>query len=120
MTPEAIARCVAELVDAYPGAKRAAEGPRVLVRLNAVCLPHGCSPAATAALVVFDPGQPTPRLLVRDKPKTPGGVDPRNVNPEVAGGETWYGFSYRVAWDDSKHTAVQFVGSALGRFAKNE
>jgi hypothetical protein len=120
MSTETITRCVSELLEAYPGAQRADDGGRVLVRLMEVRLPEGCVPARTAALVVLDPGQPKPRLLVRDKPRTPGGVNPRNVSPEIVGGETWYSFSYNVAWEESKHTALQFVESALRRFAKNE
>jgi len=120
MSHETITRCVAELLEAYRGAQRADDGGRALVRLKEVGLPEGCVPATTAALVILDPGQPKPRVLVRDKPRTPAGVDPRNVSPEIVAGETWYTFSYNVAWDENKHTAVQFVESALRRFAKNE
>jgi hypothetical protein len=120
MRPETITNCVAELIEAYRGAQRADDGLRTLVRLEEARLPEGCVPSSTAALVIFDPSQPTPRLLVRDKPRTPGGVDPRNVSPEAVAGEGWYSFSYKIAWEESKHTAVQFVESALRRFARNE
>jgi hypothetical protein len=120
MSPETISRSVAELFEAYPGAQRADDGGRVLVRLSEVRLPTGCVPDSTAALVVLDPAQPKPRVLVRDKARTPRNIDPRNVSPETIAGETWYSFSYNVAWDENRHTAVQFVESALRRFAKNE
>lgn len=120
MSPETIARCVSELLEAYPRAQRTEDGGRVLVRLREAHLPQGCVPATTGALVILDPAQPKPRVLLNEKPRTPGNVDPRNVSPETVAGETWYTFSYNVAWDESRHTAMQFVESALRRFAKNE
>lgn len=120
MTTETITRCVAELLEAYRESQRAEDAGRVLVRLREVRLPEGCVPATTAALVLLEAGQAKPRVLVREKPRTPAGADPRNVSPEIVAGETWHSFSYNVAWDENKHTAVQFVESALRRFAKNE
>lgn len=120
MTPETIARCVSELSDAYQGAERAQEGTLTCVRLPQVVFPKGCQPPTTSALVMLDQNQPKPRLLVRQKPNTPGGVVPRNVNAEIVMGEAWFGFSYNVAWEEGRHTAPQLVESSLRRFAKNE
>jgi hypothetical protein len=120
MTEVDISRCVAELSEAYPGAAAAREGAVTLVRLRRVHLPSGCQPPATEAVVVLDPGQPKPRLLIKARPKTPAGVEPRNVNPETIGGEGWYGFSFNLVWDAARHTAAQFVEGMLRRFVKNE
>jgi hypothetical protein len=120
MSPETITRCAQELLEKYAGSQSALDGGRVLVRLPVVHLPEGCVPPSTEALIILDPAQAKPRLLVRDKPRTPTGAHPRNVSPETAGGEAWHSFSYNVAWQEGKHTAVQFVESALRRFAKNE
>lgn len=120
MSPETINRCITEILEAYPGSRQAREGNSIFVRLARVYLPEGCLPACTEALVILEPSRPKPRLLVRDKPTTPTGRQPRNVSPEMAGGETWHAFSYNVAWQENKHTAVQFIESALRRFARNE
>ncbi|MBZ5694388.1 MAG: hypothetical protein LAN36_03400 [Acidobacteriia bacterium] len=96
------------------------DGGRILLKLGGVEFPRGCVPAVTEALVVLDATQPKPRLLVKHKPKTPGSVDPRNVNPEAIAGDSWFGFSYNIAWDESRHTARQFVEGAMRRFAKDE
>lgn len=106
--------------EARSGVLRTQEAGRTLLKLGPVNLPQGCIPGTTEALVILDPAQAQPRVVVKDKPKTPRGIDPRNVNPETVGGEGWYGFSYRVPWDETRHTAEQFIESALARFAKNE
>lgn len=111
---------MSELQGAYPGALRADAGGVALVKIPALDLPDGCKPPSTEALVVLDTAQPKPRLLLRTKPVTPAGVCPRNVSPETVAGEAWFGFSYNVSWDEARHSAVQFVLSALRRFAKNE
>src|SRR6267378_3289086 len=120
MTPETINRCVTELRRGYPGAERADEGYVALVRLPLINFPLGCQPLSTRGIVILDPGQPKPRLLIEDRPKTPGGATPRNVNLEMAGGEAWFCFSFNVPWDENRHSALQFVESALRRFAKDE
>lgn len=120
MTEATIARCVGELCEAYPSATVAREGALTLVKLPKAHLPAGCLPASTEALVVLDVAQEKPRLLLKVKPRTPAGVEPRNVNPEAVAGESWFCFSFNLAWDKERHTAVQFVQGALRRFAKNE
>ncbi|SRR5713101_353299 len=120
MTEDNIGRLVSELQEAYPGATVAREGRTVMVKLKQVHFPHGCLPESTEALVLLDPAQPKPRILVRHKPRTPGGMDPRNVNSESAASESWFGFSYNVPWEEGRHTAVQFVASAMRRFARDE
>jgi hypothetical protein len=120
MTSESIARFVSELREAHPGITFAQDANRTLLKIANVVLPTGCTPEATDALVVLDPTQPKPRLLVKNKPRTPAGVEPRNVNPECVAGESWFGFSFNIAWDDTRHTAEQFLQGAIRRFAKNE
>jgi hypothetical protein len=120
MMETTIARCVSELCEAYPGAVTAREATSTLVRLPRTLLPKGCEPKSTEALVVFDPAKDKPRILLRTKPKTPKGVEPRNVSAEAVGGEAWFTFSFDLAWDQERHTAAQFVEGALRRFAKNE
>jgi hypothetical protein len=120
MTPETMSRIVVELQQTYPGTLRAEDAGKTLVRLSGLAFPAGCVPATTDVLVVLDPSQPKPRPLVKHKPKTPRGVEPRNVNPENVGGECWFGFSYNVVWDENRHSAQQFVESAMRRFAKDE
>lgn len=120
MTESTITRCVFELCEAYPGAAVAHEGATTFVKLPMIHLPTGCQPASTEALLVLDPAQEKPRLLLRVKPKTPNGVDPRNVSAETVAGGAWFSFSFNLAWDKERHTAVQFVEGAIRRFAKNE
>jgi len=120
MTQETIARLRAELVAAYENATEAVEGQVVLVRLPRVFFPRGCSPAETTGLVVLDPNQSTPKLLVKAAPTLPNGIGPRNVSPEGAAGEGWFTFSFSQPWDENRHTAIQFVEGRLQRFAKTE
>ena len=120
MTDATIAQFVAELSEAYTGAAEAREGAATLVKLPNVQLPAGCQPSSTQALVVLDRGQEKPRLLLKTKPRTPAGTDPRNVSPETIAGSGWFSFSFSLAWEKDRHTAVQFVEGALRRFAKNE
>ena len=120
MSPESIIRFVSEIQESFPACLRTEDAGRTLIRLQNVSFPAGCAPAATEALAVLEPGQPKPRLLVKHKPKTPRGMVPRNVNAEAIGGESWFSFSYNIAWDEARHTAQQFVEGAMGRFAKDE
>ena len=120
MTQETIARVSTELISDYEDASEAREGQAVFVRLPKVFLPDGCKPAMTSALVVLDPNQPMPKLLIKASPTLPNGHAPRNVSPEGAVGEGWFTFSFNQPWDENKHTAIQFVEGRLRRFAKNE
>lgn len=119
MYQQTVERCVAELREIYE-VSVSVEGGNTFVKIKEAYFPQGCSPPKTEALVILDQAQPKPRLLVRHKPTTPKGVTPRNVSPEMAVGEAWFGFSYNVVWDEGKHSATQFVESALRRFAKDE
>ena len=120
MTAETISRVVDELVREYPGAASAFESQVTLVRLPEVFYPNGCSPASSAALVVLDPQQPMPKLLLKKPPALKGGRAPRNVSAESAAGEGWYTFSFSQPWNENDHTALQFVEGRLRRFGLNE
>lgn len=120
MTTETISRLVDELAHAYPGATCAKENQLTLVKLPDVFFPKGSSPGSTAALVVLDPQQPTPKLLLAKTPPLPNGAARKNVNAETFAGEAWFTFSFSQPWDESTHTAVQFVEGRLRRFALNE
>jgi hypothetical protein len=120
MTAESISRFASELERTSVGVLRTEDAGRTLLRVKGARFPTGCIPGSTDALVVLDPAQPKPRLLVKDKPRTPKGMEPRNVNPETVAGESWFCFSYNVAWDEGRHTAMQFVEGAIRRFAKDE
>ena len=92
----------------------------MLVRLPDVFFPDGCSPVSSSALVVLDPQQPTPKLLLAKTPPLPNGASRKNVNAETFAGEGWFTFSFSQPWDESAHTALQFVEGRLRRFALNE
>lgn len=120
MKAETITRVVDELGQAYAGATSATEGPLTLVRLPEVFFPEGCNPGSTPALVVLDPQQPLPKLLLAKTPPLSNGASRRNVNAETFAGEGWFTFSFSQPWDENTHTAVQFVEGRLRRFALNE
>ncbi len=120
MTAETISRVVDELVREYRGAASASESHLTLVRLPEVFYPDGCNPASSAALVVLDPQQPAPKLLLKDPPALRNGRAPRNVSAESAAGEGWYTFSFSQPWNENDHTALQFVEGRLQRFGQDE
>lgn len=120
MTPETIVAIKRELSDSYTGVQSAAEGAITLVRIPEVRFPKGCEPASTAALVVLDPAQSTPKLLLKVLPRLKNGVVPRSTGSEQVAGEGWYVFSFSQPWDENTHTGIQFVEGRLRRFALNE
>ena len=120
MNEQVISRFVAELCEAYPGAQVLRDGGVVCVKPGVRDFPDGCKPASTEVLVRLQASEQAPRVFVRNKPTTPGGVIPRNVNPEIVAGESWFGFSFSLVWDPERNTAEQFLEGALRRFAKNE
>jgi hypothetical protein len=120
MTAVTISRLVDELAREYPGAASASEGQVTFVRLPEVSYPLGCNPASSAALVVLDPQQPAPKLLLRQAPALKDGRTPKNVSAESAAGEGWYTFSFSQPWNENDHTALQFVEGRLRRFDLNE
>ncbi len=120
MTTETISRLVDELAHAYPGATCATENQLTLVKLPEVFFPKGGSFDSTTALVVLDPQQATPKLLLARTPPLPNGAGRKNVNAETFAGEGWFTFSFSQPWDEGTHTAVQFVEGRLRRFALNE
>jgi hypothetical protein len=120
MTAANIERVVAELLAHYRGAQTAREGELTLIRLPAVELPEGCTPRTMQALVVLHPGEPKPRFYIDRIPSFSNGVVPRSMNATPVAGESWYGYSFNIQWDDNRHTGVQFVEGQLRRFAKHE
>jgi hypothetical protein len=118
MTTERIEALVAELLQNYPGAVRAQDAGRILVKLPLVEFPTGCQPTSTEALVILTPGAPKPDLMVRVTPRLPSGAQPKTTATTVAG-ETWYAYSFNLQWDADRHSAVQFVQGKLRRFALN-
>jgi hypothetical protein len=116
-----LARFAEEVGQAYPNATSTTESTKTYLRIARVTLPIGCSPTETAALVVLEPGQ-APQLFIKALPKLSNGRDPRSCSATTIAGETWYTFSYtfKQAWDENRHTAVQFIEGRLRRFALNE
>lgn len=119
MTPESIASLLEQLESGYSGARTAREGRITYVKLPGVRFPEGCQPDHSQALVVLDPSQPVPNLLVRDIPHLPNGAQPRSTNSVTVLGEGWYQYSFDLKWNET-HLAVQFVEGRLRRFALNE
>lgn len=119
MTQETIVRLVSELKVAFPGARTAGDGAQTLVRLPSVPFPRGCQPAASEALVVLDP-QAAPQLHLKVIPSRPDGGRPRSTGTTTVAGESWCTFSFNMQWDESRHSAEQFVHGRLRRFALNE
>lgn len=120
MTTETIAEIITELAREYSDVKTAREGNVALVRLPEVWFPGGCQPAMSAALVVLDPGQPAPRLLLKTLPRLKNGATPRSTGSETVAGEGWFSFSFNQPWIEDTHTGVQFVEARLRRFALDE
>lgn len=120
MTEETIARLVAELLHEYPGSASAVDATLTLVRLNRVTFPPGCRPADSVALVVLDPQQAAPKLLLKEAPTLSNGRPAKNVSAEGAAGEGWFTFSFSQPWNENSHTGLQYVESRLRRFGLNE
>ncbi|MEK6283532.1 MAG: hypothetical protein AABN95_24520 [Acidobacteriota bacterium] len=114
MTTDIIERLTTELKDNYEGAVTAKDGGVTLVLLPEVHFPPGCEPASAAALVAFDPSKAKPDFYLKVIPAVRG-TQPQHGNALVAG-ENWYTFSYNLGWTE-EHTADQFVGGMLRRFA---
>jgi hypothetical protein len=117
--PETISRLADELTREYSGAAAATEGAVSLVKLPRVNYPTGCKPGNTSAIVVLDPQQPAPRLLVKELPTLKNGRAPRSTGAEHVGGEGWYSFSFNQPWSE-QNTGLQFVEGRLRRFALDE
>lgn len=114
MTPETIERLAAELKESYRGVASAKDGTLTLVRLPEVHFPPGCEPAATEALVAFDPAKGKPDFYIKVVPSIRG-AQPQG-GTAVVGGDNWCTYSYNLRWTED-HTGVQFVEGMLRRFA---
>jgi hypothetical protein len=93
-------------------------GQQKLIRITAAPLPKGCTPAETPVLLVVQP--PKPVIYVKPGIRLPNGRDPRSTSIVQVEGESWMQFSYNFPYDESFHTLVQFVATALNRFKKDE
>lgn len=92
-----------------------------LVRIKSAKLPLGCKPEKTDVLLAFTQQQDTPtKRYVKENVKLPNGNAPRNLNPTMVDGETWYDFSYAFQWNQATDPMYQYVESALHRFAKTD
>lgn len=120
MTAETTTGVADELTREYPGASSAVDGSLTLVKLPEVFFPDGCKPDRSAALVVLDPQQAAPRLLLKQLPMLKNGRAPRSVGSETIAGEGWHSFSFNQPWNEATHTALQFVEGRLRRFARDE
>jgi hypothetical protein len=89
-----------------------------LIRISTAPLPKGCTPAETPVLLVIQ--SPKPLIYVKSGIKLPNGRDPRSNSIVQVEGESWMQFSYNFPYDESSHTLVQFVATALNRFKKDE
>jgi hypothetical protein len=120
MTQESILRIAEELTRDYQGSTTAREAQVIFVRIPKLHYPEGCVPATSAALVILDPQQATPKLLLKTPPRLKNGRQPRNVSGESAAGEGWYTFSFAQSWDEKNNTGLQFVEGRLRRFALDD
>jgi hypothetical protein len=120
MTHDRIKEIVADLIEAFPGAKTAQDGERTLVRLASVPFPKGCRPESTEALVILAPNAAQPELYVKQIPTRPDGGAPRSTGTTTVAGESWCTFSFSLQWDEARHTGKQFVLGRFARFARNE
>jgi len=120
VTADTIARLVNELTRDYAGASSTSDSLVTLVKLPEVFFPDGCKPERGSAVVVLDPQQAAPRLLLKQLPTLKNGRAPRSVGAETIAGEGWHSFSFNQQWNESTHTALQFVEGRLRRFALDE
>jgi hypothetical protein len=92
-----------------------------LVRIKGARLPQGCKPEKTDVLLAFPQPQDSPvKRYVKENVKLPNGNTPKNFNPTMVDGETWYDFSFAFQWNPTADPIYQYVESALHRFAKAE
>jgi hypothetical protein len=92
-----------------------------LVRVKSAQLPVGCKPEKTDVLLTFPQQQDSPaKRYVKENVRLPNGNTPRNFNPTMVDGETWYDFSYGFQWNPQSDPMYQYVESALHRFAKTD
>ena len=97
-------------------------GTTTLVMIKGVPIPRR-RPVTTDVLIEVGDGSigrgERPRVIVREDTTQPNGRRGRNVNPTLAGGETWLAFSWNVDWNTSL-PAWALVAGALRRFSVNE
>lgn len=120
MTPDFIEQASSVLVATYGAehVRRASEGPRTLLRIDAVEMPPGCKPEATAMMLVFDPAQPKPLPYVQPGQLLANGKVPTSTSAVVVGGESWMQFSFNIPWEE-RNGIVRFLAAARQRFAQD-
>jgi len=117
VTLETIRIIEEELKAAYPTAIAALDGNRRLVELLEVDFPRGCRPGTGSALIVLDPNSPKPGVYLREVPALPSG-NRVSAGTVLVAGQSWQTFSFNVAWEEGKHTAVQFLEAKLARLRR--
>lgn len=117
MTAGTIQLIEEELRAAYPEATAATDAGRRLIRLPEVHFPAGCKPEIAAALMVLDPNAPKPDLYLNVVPVLRSGNQVSTGTVTLAG-QTWQTFSFNVAWDEGRHTAIQFIEGKLARLRR--
>jgi hypothetical protein len=117
MTGETIRLVEEELKAAYPEASATTDGNRRLIKLPEVHYPLGCRPATGTVLVVLDPSAPKPEVYLSEAPVLPSGSRVSIGNVTIAG-QSWQTFSFNAAWEEERHTAIQFLEGKLARFRR--
>ena len=96
---------MAELRDAFGTMSMAkTSGGQILLRVEELSLPRGCSPATTAGLLVLAPGQGRPQMYVKRGIRLRNGTEPRSTSVVAVEGEEWMQFSYSFPWDENSHS----------------
>jgi hypothetical protein len=98
--------------------RRAAEGERTLVRVDAIEMPPGCKPETSPMMLLFDPAQPKPLPYFQPGQLLANGKVPTSTSPVMAGGEPWMQFSFNIPWEE-RDGIVRFIAAARQRFAQD-
>jgi hypothetical protein len=109
---------VKELKGLYPNVQsKTLQDGTILIRVNGIHLPEGCTPNRTDFLMTFPPNQDVPNgRFVKEQVRLPSGVTP-NFSPIMQDGETWYGYSYNFLWTPAEPIFL-YVETAIQRFGK--
>jgi len=120
MTPTFIEFAISTLVATYgpDHVRRANEGGRTLVRIDAIEMPPGCKPETSPLMLVFDPSQPKPLPYVQPGQLLANGKVPTSTSPVMVGSESWMQFSFNIPWEE-RNGVVRFVTAARQRFAQD-
>lgn len=111
---------IAEINEVYGTTQSLDEGSEKLLRIDAVPLPDGCNPKTTQVLLKENNGADRPEIYVKGMITLPNGVTPRSTSTVAIEGESWMQFSYQFEWNAQQQSLVQFISTALMRFALDE